>query len=219
MRMAELSRESGVPVATIKYYLREGLLHPGERTSPNQARYDGTHIQRLRLVRALLDIGELSVATAKDVLAALDSSEVSLHHVLGVTQYGLPLANPEQADEEARAWAWATLEKLMDERDWECEEGSPVVESLIGVLATMYALGYADFVSVLGRYAEAAENVAEVDVRYIADLPNPESIVEGMVVGTLFGDALLMALRRLAQANVSATVFDTDGKVSRREAE
>ena len=58
-----------------------------------------------------------------------------------------------------------------------------------------------------------------VDVRYIADLPNPESIVEGMVVGTLFGDALLVALRRLAQANVSATVFDTDGKVSRREAE
>ena len=168
----------------------------------------------------MLDIGELSVATAlQDVLAALDSSEVSLHHVLGVTQYGLPLANPEQADEEARALGVGHAEKLMDERDWECEEGSPVVESLIGRAGDDVRPGYADFVSVLGRYAEAAENVAEVDVRYIADLPNPESIVEGVVVGTLFGDALLAALRRLAQANVSATVFDTDGKVSRREAE
>ena len=37
MRMAELSRRTGVPVPTIKYYLREGLLPPGERTSPNQA--------------------------------------------------------------------------------------------------------------------------------------------------------------------------------------
>ncbi len=27
MRISELSRASGVPVATIKYYLREGLLH------------------------------------------------------------------------------------------------------------------------------------------------------------------------------------------------
>src|ERR1700716_801088 len=45
MRMAELSAESGVPVATIKYYLREGLLPPGERTSRNQARYDDVHVR------------------------------------------------------------------------------------------------------------------------------------------------------------------------------
>ena len=30
MRISELSRESGVPVATIKFYLRERLLHDGE---------------------------------------------------------------------------------------------------------------------------------------------------------------------------------------------
>ncbi|WP_298177303.1 MerR family transcriptional regulator [Saccharomonospora sp.] len=212
MRMAELSRESGVPVATIKYYLREGLLHPGERTSPNQAHYNDTHVQRLRLVRALLDVGSLSVATAKEVLVALDSSEMSLHHVLGVTQYGLPLANTEQADEEAREWARATAERLLDERGWVYEEDSPAVDSLIGVLATMYTLGYADLASVLDRYADSAENIAEADVRYIAGLPSTESIVEGMVVGTLFGDALLVALRRLAQASVSATVFGSDGE-------
>jgi DNA-binding transcriptional MerR regulator len=40
MRIAELSRRSGVSVPTIKYYLREGLLPPGERTSPNQALYN-----------------------------------------------------------------------------------------------------------------------------------------------------------------------------------
>lgn len=40
MRMAELSSSSGVPIPTIHFYLREGLLPPGERTSPNQAHYD-----------------------------------------------------------------------------------------------------------------------------------------------------------------------------------
>ena len=37
MRIAELSQTTGVPVPTIKYYLREGLLPAGELTSPNQA--------------------------------------------------------------------------------------------------------------------------------------------------------------------------------------
>ena len=38
MLMAELSRRSGVPVATIKYYLREGLLPPGEAISGDPCR-------------------------------------------------------------------------------------------------------------------------------------------------------------------------------------
>jgi DNA-binding transcriptional MerR regulator len=62
--MSELSAATGAPIATIKYYLREGLLAPGERTSPNQARYDGSHVRRIRLIRALLGPGGLDVATA-----------------------------------------------------------------------------------------------------------------------------------------------------------
>ena len=46
MRIAELSQKTGVPVPTIKYYLREGLLPAGELTSPNQAHYDDRHVQR-----------------------------------------------------------------------------------------------------------------------------------------------------------------------------
>jgi DNA-binding transcriptional MerR regulator len=37
MRIGELSKVTGVPVPTIKYYLREGLLPAGELSSPNQA--------------------------------------------------------------------------------------------------------------------------------------------------------------------------------------
>ena len=56
MRIGELSKAAGVPVPTIKYYLREGLLAPGELTSPNQASYGEAHIRRLRLIRALVDL-------------------------------------------------------------------------------------------------------------------------------------------------------------------
>ena len=48
MRISDLSRQSGVPVATIKFYLREQLLPPGEPTGRNQAVYLDRHLRRSR---------------------------------------------------------------------------------------------------------------------------------------------------------------------------
>ncbi len=66
MRISELSRQSGVPVATIKFYLREGLLPDGERTSAHPGPVRREHVARLRLIRALLGPGGLTVAKARD---------------------------------------------------------------------------------------------------------------------------------------------------------
>lgn len=94
MRIGELSRRTGVPVPTIKYYVREGLLPPGELSSPNQASYDDGHERRLRLIRALLEVGGLSVAAIGDVLVAIDDKEQPVHKLLGaaaqrlVPEYG-----------------------------------------------------------------------------------------------------------------------------------
>src|SRR6266545_4189804 len=52
MWISELSRRTDVPVATIKYYLREGLLPPGEAAGATRAVYDDSHERRLRLIRA-----------------------------------------------------------------------------------------------------------------------------------------------------------------------
>src|SRR5687768_10077798 len=83
MRIAELSRQSGVPVPTIKYYLREALLPPGELTSPNQASYGEAHLRRLRLIRALVDLGQVPIARVKEILEGLDSDSMTLHEQIG----------------------------------------------------------------------------------------------------------------------------------------
>src|SRR5438876_519216 len=83
MLMAELSRSSGVPVATIKYYLREGLLPPGTATSATRAEYGEAHLRRLRLIRALVEIGEIPVAAIGHILAVVDDEAASLHVMLG----------------------------------------------------------------------------------------------------------------------------------------
>src|SRR5919197_5194181 len=79
MRIAELSRQTGVPVATIKYYLREGLLPAGEATGPNQAQYGEEHVRRLRLIRALVTVGGVSIASVGAVLEAIDAVDRPLH--------------------------------------------------------------------------------------------------------------------------------------------
>ncbi|HOW02220.1 MAG TPA: MerR family transcriptional regulator, partial [Rhodoglobus sp.] len=83
MKMSQLCETSGVSVPSIKFYLREGLLPAGERTSATQAEYGPEHVERLRLIRALIDIGGLSVATAQRVLEAIDSPDLPLSYVFG----------------------------------------------------------------------------------------------------------------------------------------
>lgn len=94
MRMSKLSSITGATVPTLKFYLREHLLHAGERTSPNQSQYDETHVQRVRLVRALLEVGGLSVARAREVLGAVDAGTMPLSSVFGVAQRAVTVPTP-----------------------------------------------------------------------------------------------------------------------------
>src|SRR5215218_9481436 len=92
MRISELSRVSGVPVATIKYYLREGLLPAGVPTSATSADYDERHVDRLSLIRALVDVGRLPIARVREVVTALDQPPTSWHDLLGAAHGALPPA-------------------------------------------------------------------------------------------------------------------------------
>src|SRR5213592_3948583 len=53
LRISELSERSGVPVATIHHYLREGLLPEPVKTSRNMAYYPPEFVERIRLIKQL----------------------------------------------------------------------------------------------------------------------------------------------------------------------
>lgn len=203
MRMAELSAESGVPVATIKYYLRAGLLPAGERTGPNQARYDEQHVRRLKLVRALLDVGGLSIAAARKVVDAIDEQADTPHHILGLAHHNLG-GTAEHVDEESRRWAMERITATARKRGWEIEQDTPAVESLVSVLCSMRGLDHPRLVEYLDSYAEVADRIAEVDFSTLAGLSTIDDVVEQSVVGTVLGDIMIAALRRIAQQNASA---------------
>lgn len=50
MKIGDLGRQFGVPVETIRYYEREKLLPPAERTASNYRVYGPAHADRLRFV-------------------------------------------------------------------------------------------------------------------------------------------------------------------------
>lgn len=203
MRIGELSRVTGVPVPTIKYYIREGLLPAGEPTGRNQARYEEQHQRRLTLVRALVEVGGLSVAATRRVLEHLDRPGISLREALGKTQYALAPAASEPepaAAEEADA--------LLARLGWRVGASNPARRTLAELLRTLRQLGQDDVLAVVDAYAAAAERLAEAEVALVMARPDTESRLEGVVVGSVLGDALLGALRRLAQENVANRMLD-----------
>ena len=71
LRMSELAERSGVSPATIKHYLREGLLDGDDavvRTSRNMAWYPPEFVDRLRLIKRLQEERYLPLRVIRDVL-------------------------------------------------------------------------------------------------------------------------------------------------------
>ncbi|MDT7789402.1 MAG: hypothetical protein QOF58_7821 [Pseudonocardiales bacterium] len=206
MRVGELSKRSGVPVATIKYYLREGLLPAGVLTSPNQAHYDDEHLRRLRLVRALVDVGGLSIAAVREVLTAVDTRDDSLHNKLGKVQEAITQPGSAELDplavEDVQAF-------FVRQGETECADvtESNVTHALAAALSAARSVGHDHFRDLLDPYLEGLKIIARADVEYVARRGSSDDVIEGMVIGTLIGDAVLKAVRRLAHAQVSRDVI------------
>lgn len=202
MRMAELSRRTGIPVPTIKYYLREGLLQRGERTGPNQAEYDEGHERRLRLVRALVDVGGLSIAATKELLTHVDTPGPDVNQLLGRTMSSV-LAPRTQVDPDELRDARAVVAELVARRGWLVDDDYLARENLVELIAVQRRVGGDRMLAHLDRYADAAELVASADLDTLEGLPGVDAILEAAVLGTILGDRLIALLRRLAQANES----------------
>ncbi|MFD9812015.1 MerR family transcriptional regulator [Streptomyces sp. NPDC059080] len=65
--IGELSRRTGVPVRTIRFYSDEGLVPPADRTHAGHRRYAPAALQRLELIRSLRELG-IGLATIRRVL-------------------------------------------------------------------------------------------------------------------------------------------------------
>jgi DNA-binding transcriptional MerR regulator len=205
MRLAELCAATGVPSATVKYYLREGLLPAGERLSATRAEYGPEHVERLRLIRALVDGADVSIDGIRGIVAAMEHPPPSQQDLFWVGQQAINGATPvvEVADETEAAvrrlgWgdcATMPLGHLQAALDTAAQAGFPVSSDR------------------LVAYAEAMDQVAAYDLEALLADPavqTPEGAMRHVAVGTVVTDAVLVALRRLAQQHESERRFGTN---------
>jgi DNA-binding transcriptional MerR regulator len=68
LRMGELARASGVSAATIKHYLREGLLPEPVKTSRNMAYYPAEFVNRIKMIKQLQEERYMPLRVIKDLL-------------------------------------------------------------------------------------------------------------------------------------------------------
>lgn len=68
LRMKQLAEASGVPAATIKHYLREGLLPEPVKTSRNMAYYPPEFVDRIKLIKRLQEERFMPLKAIRSVL-------------------------------------------------------------------------------------------------------------------------------------------------------
>jgi DNA-binding transcriptional MerR regulator len=202
--MAELSSRSGTSIPSIKFYLREGLLPSGEATGRNQAEYGEAHLHRLRLIRALIDVGGVSVAGAREVLAAVDTPDLPGHHLLGAASYSLSRTSRRNTDDPIWQEARTEIAALIRQRGWLVDDAAPFIDHAADAVAALRALGQEDMLAMMPTYLEAVERIAGQEVDLVISRAEPARMVEGVITGTVLGEALFNALRRLAQQDASA---------------
>jgi DNA-binding transcriptional MerR regulator len=202
--ISELVDRSGTPAATIKFYVREGLLPAGERVGGNRTEYTEAHEHRLRLIRAMLEVGKLSIGSIGQVLAALDRPDAPIADTFEVAQRALARRTASDISEPS-ARALEQIDALIDRAGWApgCHHnvGRGIAAQAVDAFANA---GYELPDNYLDGYADAAQRVATADLTAVGSLADPSDMAELMVVGTVLGDTLSLGLRRIAQAHVTS---------------
>jgi DNA-binding transcriptional MerR regulator len=70
MKISELADAAEVPVATVRHYLREGLLPEPVKTSRNMAYYPPEFVERIRLIKQLQEERYMPLRVIRELLDA-----------------------------------------------------------------------------------------------------------------------------------------------------
>ena len=173
MKISELSSRSGVPVATVKFYLREGLLAAGEKSSQNQASYDDVAPLAVaadprihRGGRALRRVGA-SGARGRSTTRAFRSewrSGSRLRRCRARPAPVVPIEQPIRSADER------DLTALVADRGWTVDTANPGWALAARVIDDYAALGREDLLDHAPRLrARPRSCIAAADLQTVAD--------------------------------------------------
>jgi DNA-binding transcriptional MerR regulator len=223
LKMSELAERSGVSAATIKHYLREGLLGSEDevlRTSRNMAYYPEDFVERVRLIKRLQEerfmplrvIRELIERDPDRAARLIELEDRILERAIAARERGRVTREKVR---ETYAVPQNVLERLEglgvltpDERGYDADD-----VAIIAAISRFRAGGYEEAIGFTVydtlRYREALEPLVEEEVRVLLDRLAGRVPVERAVeiissgaeplrelIGAVHSKLLLAALRR-----------------------
>ena len=76
MTISELSRVAEIPVSTVKYYIRQGLLPAAQKIRKTKALYTVNHLNRIKLIKRIQAKNQMTLAQIKEIIDVIDKENV-----------------------------------------------------------------------------------------------------------------------------------------------
>ncbi|MFP3460121.1 MerR family transcriptional regulator [Arthrobacter globiformis] len=197
MQLKQLSERTGVSPASIKFYLREGLLPAGRSVHPTRAEYSEHHVSRLELIQALRRVVGLNIAQISSLLRMADDGVPRLELLAAVqrTVLGLDEAGTAQGDLSTPAG-----DAVVRSRNWP-DLPSDARHSLNAHLALMEKLGVPVSGDLLDAYSQAVDAIAAADISATTAPEDVNQLILMAAVGMHLHGQLVLKLLALAQAS------------------
>ncbi|MET3933154.1 MerR family transcriptional regulator [Arthrobacter sp. OAP107] len=197
MQLKELSERTGVSPASIKFYLREGLLPAGRSVHATRAEYSEKHVSRLELIQALRRVVGLNLAQIRSLLRMADGGVPRLELLAAVqcTVLGLDEVSTAQGDLHTPGG-----DAVVRSRNWP-DVPSDARNSLNAHLARMESLGVRVPGDLLDAYSRAVDAIAAVDISATTAPDDVNELIMTAAVGMHLHGQLVLKLLALAQAS------------------
>jgi DNA-binding transcriptional MerR regulator len=230
VKMSVLARMSGVPAATIKHYVNEGLLPEPTRTSRNMAYYDVALVPRIQRIKEIQRTRFLPLKVIKEVLdeSSLPSADETVTAAIART---MASAAPRErrtrgelvaAGMPEKQLAWlrgAGLVKPLPDADDESYSGDDL--ELLRVLGASRKAGITPEmlpVTILGEYAQALAALVRIELRLFREgvIPRADgNLGELTEAATLLSEKLVVLLRRKMLLPVLEDLVGSEASTSR----
>ena len=206
MQLKELSEQSGVSAASIKYYLREGLLPPGATVHATRAQYSARHVERLDLIQALRRILGLNIEQIRGILRMADDGASRLELLAAVQRVVLELDSYATVSGEVGTRPADAVVRL---RGWP-DSPSDARNALNAHLELMESVNIRVPGELLDTYSKAMDDVAGVDIAATTAPDSVDELILTAAVGMHMHSQLLLRLLALAQASHAIRRYEQD---------
>ena len=210
MRISELADATGYPVATIKYYLREGLLPLADKRAERLTEYDERHVSRLHLIKLLREVGNIPIEGLKRLVRASERTDVPIHDLFAAAAVALSPDPPPAGP--LRPATRALADQLIADAGWtHVRPDSPDRENLAATLELIAAYDtHPRDPGEIEPYIRFADQIASYEIGHLDDAKDRVGLLEEMVIGQVVFGQVLATLRRLAEEHHSLQRFGDD---------